>query len=92
MPAVALDPNIAWKEDGDLRSRFTGYPLKNGEMVITILSQGSSSLGHSVIVFEWRHNEADPPYRKAKIFHLFPEDAYLARDAPGFALRVCSKS
>lgn len=44
-------------------------------MIITIISQGSFSEGHQVIAFEWAHNEPDDggsPYRKHKVFHLYP--------------------
>ena len=73
-----LDPQTAWMEAGDpddaVRSRYTGYPLSNGEMVITILSWDSSSVGHQLITFEWRDNHASGPIRMHKLFHLFPED------------------
>ncbi|OAJ58752.1 hypothetical protein A6V36_29790 [Paraburkholderia ginsengiterrae] len=73
--AVELDPDLAWKDGPDtgLRSRYTGYPLKPGEMVITIVSQGTFVLGHQVIVFEWGHGfESTASYRKHKAFHLYP--------------------
>ncbi len=74
--AVELDPDSAWKEGSefDLRSRYTGYPLKPGEMVISIVSQGTFALGHQVVVFEWGHGFDNPEtcYRKHKGFHLYP--------------------
>lgn len=62
---------------GELRSRYTGCELNNGEMVITLISQGGMpDMGHSVVVFEWRDdgtiNNGGSPYRKHKAFHLFP--------------------
>ncbi|QIL88546.1 hypothetical protein GNX18_01245 [Microbulbifer sp. SH-1] len=74
--ATELDPNTAWQTapiGHTLRSRYTGYPLNENEMVITILSQGSFTFGHQVIVFEWGHGyETDDCYRKHKGFHLYP--------------------
>ncbi len=78
MCATPLNPDTAWQQEPDnpLRSRYSGYPLKEGEMVISLLAWDSFTVGHSLIAFEWRHNPPNgTPFRCHRLFHLFPQRA-----------------
>ena len=76
--AKELQPITVGSQDGELRSRYSGCVLNYGEMVNSLISQGAyaSSMGHSVIAFEWRDDgtikNGGSPYRKHKAFHLYP--------------------
>ena len=85
-----LKPVTVGEVDGVIRSRYTGYALQKGEMVITVISQGSMpSMGHQMIAFEWWHDgvskkETTKAYRKHKAFHLYPTEANRGGTYEGF--------
>ncbi len=96
MPATEIKPDTAWTEDAPtgLRSRYSGVPLKDGEMIVTILSQGSLSFGHQVIAFEWRDDglkNSGISYRKHKAFHLYPRQDFRGADPGTLAARATSQ-
>lgn len=73
VPAVELDPTNSFAKNVPLNSRFTGCELVSGEMIVTIISQGTFSMGHQAIAFEWGDNTTGVLYRKFKVFHLYPQ-------------------
>jgi len=70
----------AWKLGGREsdtwpRSRYSGYALRPGELVVTIVVTRTGGFGHSHVVFEWYADEVPGPrtlQRRHEVYHLLP--------------------